>query len=132
MATAIVLLIVVFMASIWVTHARIIGKSRNRMTSAFVAQQKMEEWIAKGWSKASQDSQVPSLADGQVSITTKLRSIQPVVIPYVYHVRTYEDPDPVRAPVVGVLEVTVKFPDEAADATYKEVRYVTCMSKEAP
>ncbi len=70
-ATMVILLVVVFMTSIWVSHARITGKSRQR-TTALIAEFTMEEWAAKGWKAASQDALVPALADGQVSVSTKM------------------------------------------------------------
>lgn len=130
-ATMVILLVVVFMTSIWVSHARITGKSRQR-TTALIAEFTMEEWAAKGWKAASQDALVPALADGHVSVSTKMGLNPEFVMPYTFHVATLEDPDPLKAPLVGVLQVTVQFPGERSDSTFKEIRYETYLSKPAP
>ena len=131
-ATMVILLIVVFMTSLWIAHARVTGKARYRMTAALVAELKMEEWVAKGWTVAAKDALDASLADGEVQVSTQMGSAQENIIPYVYHVAAVDDPDPLRAPLVGVLQVTVKFPDERSNSPSKEIRYETYVAKPTP
>ena len=120
--------VVVFMATIWAQHAHIIGKSRNRMVSSFVAEQKTEEWIGKGWANAFSSSKVAAENQGAINVTTVMRG-QEITIPYKFRIACFDHPDPGLAPMVGILQVTVSFPDEQKDATFKEIQYETYLAK---
>ena len=115
--------IVVFMATIWGQHAHVIGKSRSRMTAAFIAEQVTETFIAKGYAAALGES--TAVPGGSFNMTTIMRG-QTIVIPYFYTVNVTQNPS---NPLVGVLKVAVRFPDEQKNSTFKEIEYETFLAK---
>ena len=120
--------VVVFMTTIWAQHAKIIGKSRNRMVSSFVAEQKTEEWISKGWQNASSASKDPAQNQGFINVTTVMRG-QPITIPYEYHISCFDHPDANQKKLVGILQIAVYFPDEQKTSSFKEIKYETYLAK---
>ncbi|MEW6284123.1 MAG: hypothetical protein AB1758_36250 [Candidatus Eremiobacterota bacterium] len=63
--------IVVFSVTVWGSHARAIGKARYDMLGNFLASQKLEECIARGYSGVDIMSTPP--AGMQVDLTTTVR-----------------------------------------------------------
>lgn len=115
--------IVVFMATIWGQHAHVIGKSRSRMTAAFIAEQVTETFIAKGYAAAVTESKAVPM--GSFNMTTIMRG-QTIVIPYSYSVNVTDN---AANPLVGVLKVAVRFPDEQNNSTFREIEYETFLAK---
>ena len=118
--------IVVFMATLWGQHAHIIGKARNRMTAAFIAEQVTEQYITLGY-KAAISSAI-STPTGTFNVTTVMRG-QPIVTPYNYTVHVAPANPSGPNPLTAIVKVMVYFPDEQDNATFKGILYETYLAK---
>ena len=116
---------ILFVVTIWAQHARIIGKSRNRMTASFICEFKTEQFISYGYQQALSQASLPQ---SPVEVSTVMRG-QEITTPFNYTVVVKDPADPVLKDLVGILLVTVYFPDEQADSTYKEIHYETYLAK---
>lgn len=114
--------VVVFISSIWTTHARIIGKSRARMVATFLAEQLLEDCINRGYFDC-ENIQTP----GNFTMSSWMRGKQ-IDIDYEYDVTISEHPAYLNK--LKIVKVRVKFPGEdEEDSSYREVVYETMVAR---
>jgi hypothetical protein len=112
-------LIVVFSVSVWITHYKAIGKSRYNMLGMYLATQKIEECIAKGYSGAAPEGPLT------IGIDTTTRG-QRSTIDFTYEVVEEFLPSPPNPPNMKSMQVIVNWKDPMGFP--KEVRIETLLS----
>lgn len=112
-------LIVVFSVSVWITHYKAIGKSRYDMLGMYLATQKIEECIAKGYSGAAPEGPLV------IGIDTTARG-QRSTIDFTYEVVEEFLPSPPNPPNMKSMQVIVNWKDPLGNP--KEVRVETLLS----
>jgi len=114
--------VVVFISSIWITHARIVGKSRARMVATFLAEQLLEDCINRGYYDCEN-----IVKKDKFTMTSWMRGRQ-IDIDYEYEVSFKEHPAYVNR--LKIVTVRVKFPGEdEEDSNYREVVYETMLAR---
>lgn len=120
--------IVVYIAGMWTYQARASKKSRNRMVAAYLGEMKSEEFLSKGYAGAlSSIAAEPTKID--LEVVSRGTSVK---TPFEYYVLIKECPDLDKKHLVGVLSVTVYFPDETQGSVFQKVTYETYLSKPTP
>jgi prepilin-type N-terminal cleavage/methylation domain-containing protein len=112
-------MVVAFSVSVWITHYKAIGKSRYDMLGMYLATQKIEEQIAKGYSGAGPEGPL----DVQVDTTVRGQNSQ---IIFTYEILEEFLPDPPGPPNMKSMMVIVNWTDPLGNR--KEVRLETLLS----
>lgn len=112
-------LVVAFSVSVWITHYKAIGKSRYDMLGMYLATQKIEEMIAKGYSGAGPEGPL------DVTVDTTVRG-QNSQVTFTYEIVEEFLPEPANPPYMKSMMVIVTWTDPLGKQ--KEVRLETLLS----
>ncbi|MEW6277251.1 MAG: hypothetical protein AB1758_01425 [Candidatus Eremiobacterota bacterium] len=112
--------IVMSLASLWINHARAIGKTRSRMVANFLAERTLEECLGRGFTGVNglDTSDEPDGVEWRVKTTMRGQVIE---VPYRFNVRVVD-----LSPDLKSLTVWVTWPE---DNTVKEIRLETLLSR---
>ena len=115
--------VLVYLASIWGMHARIIGHTRDRMVANFIAGQQIENCITAGFRGVDLLTGPPILS----TISTTINGVQQDV-DYESTVEVAKHTNPLLADSMKVVTVRVKFTELSKIGGKSEVVYRTILS----
>ncbi|MCE7871734.1 hypothetical protein DYH09_15325 [bacterium CPR1] len=116
-------LVVAYSAAVWSIHARAVGKSRYAVLGLFLARQRLEEAVYKGFSAQEEET-----AGITTNITTTVNG-NPSVVAFTYY--CYVDPPPAVNPPDLLRTVQVRVTWKDPNGNDREVRLETQIAGKA-